>query len=433
MIIKYNNKVVKSNYRWLNYTNIDPLNPLGLPPYTIRLKLIQAPSSSSYWDSMTLVEEGQGYVIYDFTRKAAGQTDWSNMGNYTGGSSNLREVLGANTTGVTIMTGMFASRTSLTSVALFDTSSVTNMRNMFTGCTSLINIPLFDTSSVTDMRSMFVNCSSLTTVPLFDTSSVTDMNGTFYNCTSLTSIPLFNTSSVATMGSGRQGGTTYRGTFEGCVNVQSGALALYQQASTQTTPPTYHVNTFYNCGSNTQTGAAELALIPEDWGGTYVAPSTITCPTCNGTGYDGYETCPTCDGSGNDPEDIGVWTECSTCNGTGEDPNGGSHEETCPNCNGSGEDPSGGWFGTCSECGGAGTYDYGEGEETCHLCGGSGEEWYSSCPSCGGVGTTWVTDSCPDCGGAGGTTTYDPCQTCNGTGLVQSECATCSGTGQIEA
>jgi surface protein len=77
----------------------------------------------------------------------------------------------------------------------------------------------------------------------------------FQYCTSLTSIPLFNTSSVTNMSS----------MFDGCTNVQSGALALYQQASTQTTPPSTHDQTFQNCGSSTTTGAAELAQIPSDW------------------------------------------------------------------------------------------------------------------------------------------------------------------------
>jgi len=50
-----------------------------------------------------------------------------------------------------------------------------------------------------------------------------------------------------------------------CVNIQSGALALYRQASSQSTPPSKHSRTFQNCGSNTTTGAAELAQIPSDW------------------------------------------------------------------------------------------------------------------------------------------------------------------------
>ena len=50
-----------------------------------------------------------------------------------------------------------------------------------------------------------------------------------------------------------------------CNNVESGALALYNQLSTQTTPPSNHSQTFYDCGSNTTTGAAELAQVPSDW------------------------------------------------------------------------------------------------------------------------------------------------------------------------
>jgi hypothetical protein len=58
-----------------------------------------------------------------------------------------------------------------------------------------------------------------------------------------------------------------RNMFYDCVNVQSGALALYQQASSRVTPPS-HSYTFRFCGSNTETGAAELAQIPTSWGGT---------------------------------------------------------------------------------------------------------------------------------------------------------------------
>ena len=80
------------------------------------------------------------------------------------------------------------------------------------------------------------------------------MNCTFQNCTSLTSIPLFDTGNRLDM--------SYA--FDNCVNVQSGALALYQQASTQSFVPG-HTHTFTNCGINTETGSAELAQIPSDW------------------------------------------------------------------------------------------------------------------------------------------------------------------------
>ena len=75
------------------------------------------------------------------------------------------------------------------------------------------------------------------------------------SCTSLTSLPLFDTSNVKNIG----------GAFSNCVNVQSGALDLYRQASTQTNPPSYHYYTFTQCGVDTQTGSAELAQIPSDW------------------------------------------------------------------------------------------------------------------------------------------------------------------------
>ena len=81
------------------------------------------------------------------------------------------------------------------------------------------------------------------------------MGGMFGGCTSLTSVPLYDTSSATNM----------TGMFDGCINVESGALALYQQASTQSTPPSSHIGTFKNTGSNTVSGAAELAQIPSDW------------------------------------------------------------------------------------------------------------------------------------------------------------------------
>lgn len=112
-----------------------------------------------------------------------------------------------------------------------------------------------NTTNVMSMRYLLASNNSLTTVPLFDTSNVTDMYSMFDNCGQLTSIPLYDTTKVTNM--------TYM--FYGCTKVQSGALALYQQASSQTTPPTAHQSTFRNCGKDTDTGAAELAQIPDDW------------------------------------------------------------------------------------------------------------------------------------------------------------------------
>lgn len=200
-------------------------NPLNLPPHTIRCKF-SAGYVPSMGDSQTLVDASEN--IWDIYLSS---NDWIGLFYEI---LPLVNVIGANTTGVV------------------------NMRSMFYGCSDLISVPLFDTSSVTDMTSMFKNCTNLASVPLFDTSSVTTMVDMFYWCTSLKIVPLFDTSLVTDM----------RSMFDGCHAVESGALALYRQASTQSTPPTYHGRTFTDCGRDTVTGAAELARIPASWGGT---------------------------------------------------------------------------------------------------------------------------------------------------------------------
>lgn len=174
------------------------------------------------------------------------------------------------TSRVTNMSQMFYGCESLSEVPAYDTTNVRNMSNMFAYCLRLPRVPTFNTSRVTNMQNMFYHCgndlSSLSVwsqypdfvLPLLDTSSVTNMSGICFECTKLQSIPLLDTSSVESM---------YMA-FDGCTAVQSGALALYQQASTQANVPSSHANTFRNCGSSTTTGAAELAQIPTSWGGT---------------------------------------------------------------------------------------------------------------------------------------------------------------------
>lgn len=212
MILTFNNKILSAGTKWLEQgsspTPVDPYNPLGLPPNTVRVRTSDGNrpkrGNSTRYETATLVPGTLD--VYDVYKSG---TDFSSMFD---GSKNVVEVLGANTTGIT------------------------NMYKMFNNCSALTTVPLFDTTDVTDMSYMFfaISGSALTTVPLFNTSKVTNMDWM----------------------------------FNGCANVQSGALALYQQASTQANPPTNHNLTFYNCGNNTVTGAAERAQIPSSWGGT---------------------------------------------------------------------------------------------------------------------------------------------------------------------
>lgn len=242
------------------FSGVDPYNPLNLPANTVRVKT----SDGNVPKKVAKAWNHPG-TSYETATLVSGTTDvydvyksGTSFETLLYGSNNVIEVLGANTTGITSMQYMFFSCTNLTIVPLFDTSSVTITGDMFNSCNKLTSVPLFDTSNVTDIGGMFYNCFKLTSVPLFNTSNVTNMATMFYNCNYLTAIPLFDTSKVTDM----------RQMFQYCYRVESGALALYQQASTQTNVPVSYASCFKECGKNTTTGAAELAQIPSSWGGT---------------------------------------------------------------------------------------------------------------------------------------------------------------------
>jgi hypothetical protein len=138
--------------------------------------------------------------------------------------------------------------------------------SLFDSVTDLLEVVDANTTGVTGMERMLYGCSSLVSVPALSTASVTTMLRMFQNCSSLVYVPALSTASVTNMGS----------MFSNCCNVQSGALALYQQASQQANPPTIYVSCFYNCGRDTVTGAAELAQIPSDWGGGVYTSSAFS-------------------------------------------------------------------------------------------------------------------------------------------------------------
>ena len=334
----------------ISITSVDPYNPLGLPPYTIRVKYLPGYSpADSIGDTRTLVDSTEN--IWDITKNS---TDWHGLFLYQ--ASPVRAVLGANTTGVTAMYSMFDGCSNLLSAEIFDTSAVTSFYRMFNGCSGLTHLPTYPTQSASVFSAMFMgctalqeippistagarymgdmfrNCESITSLPAnFDTSSVVDFNGTFAGCENLVSASMVDTSSAQDCWSmffrceklttlptlnlancwrmklmfgscfvlenvdirntglvtdweeafsscrklkhipaqlDTSSATNVNYTFYYCEEVESGALALYQQLSTQATPPSNHTKTFGYCGSQTVTGAAELAQIPSSWGGT---------------------------------------------------------------------------------------------------------------------------------------------------------------------
>lgn len=266
-------------YGWKIKTEYEPPVPPDpenwFPKYSLRLKY--ADGVTPTFSKGTAVRVSTSPNVWDLKYENA---NWSSLlKNHT----NLLEVMESNTSDVTNMSSMFYGCSHLTSVTSLDTAKVTNMKSMFGSCTRLASVPLMDTRLVTDMSYMLSSCSAITYLPLFDTRSVTNMsymlstcialvhspifdthnvvnfNSMYFDCEALREVPLLDTSSAENMS----------GMFVYCSYVESGALALYQQASTQWPTSLRDVTgCFYYCGSSTVTGAAELAQIPQSWGGT---------------------------------------------------------------------------------------------------------------------------------------------------------------------
>lgn len=135
-----------------------------------------------------------------------------------------------------------------------DWSNLLRRQDYLTEVIELNNLdPATNEPVINDMSNLFRECRNLETVAPF---TVMVANYMFADCTSLKTIPLFDTKFISD--------TSYM--FYGCVNVESGALALYNQMSTQTVYPINNYSgTFNSCGSNTTTGAAELEQIPWVW------------------------------------------------------------------------------------------------------------------------------------------------------------------------
>ena len=205
---------------------IDPTwGGTGLPEYTMRIVWDDSSEIDIYYDDMVKTRVSTNPYVWDIKYT---NNNWSGM---FGGKNKLLEVQGANIPKVTNTSEMFHLCNGLTKVSNFITNKLENIENMFMTCNALTEVQAFNTSNVTNMRAAFFRCPNLKYVPLLDTTKATDM--------------------------------TYM--FEDCKKVESGALALYQQASSQANPPSSHYETFYQCGSSTVTGRAELAQIDSDW------------------------------------------------------------------------------------------------------------------------------------------------------------------------
>lgn len=240
-VYTYNDKVLKNvaTDKWLKKP-VDPYNPFGLPAKTIRIRTTDdvelTPGNPGSLGGATVLQVVSPHVYdIEFTYTYQGV-----LKNYVGADKVL-EILGLNTEGLTYLDNMFTDLTAITTIPLLDYTNITSVSHMFHGCTSLVTVPGLTLPNATSLSYMFNGCTGLTAMPTI----------------TLGQSALENVGSM----------------FKGCTNIESGILDMYTMLSSKTYPaPTQYGGPydecFTDCGSNTVTGAAELAQIPSSWGGT---------------------------------------------------------------------------------------------------------------------------------------------------------------------
>jgi len=306
----------------------DPFNPLGLPPYTMRFQFADSnynpstdSSDSGHWKTgSTWTNVSSSPNVWDYTYQ---KNDWSyafsNIPTWQYPYGTNVSVLGANTRSVNNMTSLF-SYTKLMAIEPFSLSGITSMSYMFAHC-DLRNtaLPLFNTSTITDMSyvfeyAVFGNYSQFPngyTIPNWDVSHVITMTGIFKDTkasnsqagvvipsTWSTSIALlripyafknayvWNAQNLYTnnveefqyafaecyfMDNGNylpaintDGARNVERMFSGNSYCNGNILNMYNQLAANQNIFN-HSKCFYNCGSSTTDGQAELAQIPSDW------------------------------------------------------------------------------------------------------------------------------------------------------------------------
>lgn len=178
-------------------------------------------ASSGIWDAVNIKTGTDPYV--ELFRDLLTTT---NMGSVT------CELVGANTSDMVNATGLFRGCTAITIIGPMDLSNVTRATLMCVDCTKLGMFSDTNMDSLVYAGAMFMNCSILQLVPNFG--------------------QLPNIADCSSM-------------FQNCRWAHTGILAMYNILSARITTATNYRQCFRNCGSNTQTGAAELAQIPSAW------------------------------------------------------------------------------------------------------------------------------------------------------------------------
>lgn len=232
------------------------------------------------------------------------------------GCSKLKNVVLKNTGNVENLDSTFGQCVALETAPDLDTSSCTTFCSVFFNCKSLKYVPVYETSNCTDfyeafkqceniesikidvssafsMQEMFSGCTGLLDVEFIgNTGNVENFTGLFKDCRSLKNLPFFDTSSAENVIS----------MFDGCINVESGAVEMYEQMSASANI-SYYADCFTDCGINTIGGIGDLTKIPTSWGGLEAIPANSLLFNFGDPNYNPNETTTS---------NHGTWTSYST-------------------------------------------------------------------------------------------------------------------------
>ena len=262
---------------------------ISLPPYTLRFKFSDAEydptiSSGVTKGSWTKVS-GESDNLWDWTYE---NSNWDDaFYNKFSTLSNQVDILGSgDLSQVTSMQYMFESSPAIHSIKLMHGAPnmycfclqgggngggpesiviaglerTTNLHQAFYSCSNLTTLELIGDIGVghndVDMYSMCMQCTKLPYLRPLDTSHASNLQDAFRVMLQLKSVPPFNVDSA----------TNVNSMLLLNPKVETGSYALYQKlAALPDTQLVDHAYCFQNCGTGTETGSAELALIPDGW------------------------------------------------------------------------------------------------------------------------------------------------------------------------
>ena len=200
-----------------------------------------------------------GYMFENcsyLTHKAVSNTNKIKRFDYAWCDTRVSSFNGLDTSNASSMLSMFEG-TNITESPTLNTNNVENLAGLFSDCYNLTSVNNFNLGAGNRLYGLFSNCHSLSSIPNYDLTNITDISNICYGCSSLTSVPNFSNVSNLVY-------ATYA--FDGCVNVESGASALYSKLSSVSELTSYK-DAFKDCGVNTEQGLLELQQIPSAWGG----------------------------------------------------------------------------------------------------------------------------------------------------------------------